>query len=402
MKNITTICTHMITWGMVLFLAQTSADNVMQLFLFAVGNAMLAGLCFLIRLKVKKIGWFLLCHVTCMAGCIYLVGVMYGKGVFAFLYVLTVFWSLILRVLPAAAWLENPSGIYVGALVVIYFIHWIYKAPQGVKTATVVATVVLFLLKQLYQNLDAADKFVDLRTMSTKINTKSVKSLSKQLSLIYVGMLGGILGILGVIGAEDVWNMLFKMGDKILRFIVSLIPEGEKPVYEKTFGTVNNGGAGGLDALAKESPIMQKIGEIFAFVGGIAIAVALLFLLIRGLVLLYRYFVSTKAETEEELVREKLYVGKEKSKVRKGRIFQRFEQNPTKKVRRIYKRNMQKLDQVDIRQFPYLNPEEQVEKLGSYKVEKETREEIKEIYERARYSTEKVSDADVKRMQTIM
>ena len=327
---------------------------------------------------------------------------MYGKGVFAFLYVLTVFWSLILRVLPAAAWLENPSGIYVGALVVIYFIHWIYKAPQGVKTATVVATVVLFLLKQLYQNLDAADKFVDLRTMSTKINTKSVKSLSKQLSLIYVGMLGGILGILGVIGAEDVWNMLFKMGDKILRFIVSLIPEGEKPVYEKTFGTVNNGGAGGLDALAKESPIMQKIGEIFAFVGGIAIAVALLFLLIRGLVLLYRYFVSTKAETEEELVREKLYVGKEKSKVRKGRIFQRFEQNPTKKVRRIYKRNMQKLDQVDIRQFPYLNPEEQVEKLGSYKVEKETREEIKEIYERARYSTEKVTDADAKRMHTIM
>ena len=136
----------MITWGMVLFLAQTSADNVMQLFLFAVGNAMLAGLCFLIRLKVKKIGWFLLCHVTCMAGCIYLVGVMYGKGVFAFLYVLTVFWSLILRVLPAAAWLENPSGIYVGALVVIYFIHWIYKAPQGVKTATVVATVVFFFL----------------------------------------------------------------------------------------------------------------------------------------------------------------------------------------------------------------------------------------------------------------
>jgi len=181
-----------------------------------------------------------------------------------------------------------------------------------------------------------------------------------------------------------------------------LIPEGEPPVYEQTFDKVNNNTGGGLDALAKESPIMQKIGEIFAFVGGIVILLAFAFLLIRGIVLLIRYFGTRQNETEEQLVREKLYVGKEKSVVKQRRLFRRTEQTPARKVRKIYKRNMQKLDDTDVRQFSYLNPEEQVGRLQAYRVDEATREEIKEIYERARYSAEKVTDADAKRMQAIM
>jgi len=402
MKNVTKILYHMIAWAMILPLCQASTKNVAELLLFSLGSALIAGICLLLRIRVKKPHWFIGSHLLGIAATIYGIGVLYGKGVLAFMLVLPIVWSLILRLLPAAAWLDNPSGIYVGTLVVVYVIHWIYKVPQYVKTMTVVATVLLFLIQQLYKNIDAADRFVDMRTMSTKINTKSVKSLSKQISLIYVGMMGSVLAILGVIGIDSVWQFLANVGDKIMRFIVSLIPEGEPPVYEQTFDKVNNNTGGGLDALAKESPIMQKIGEIFAFVGGIVILLAFAFLLIRGIVLLIRYFGTRQNETEEQLVREKLYVGKEKSVVKQRRLFRRTEQTPARKVRKIYKRNMQKLDDTDVRQFSYLNPEEQVGRLQAYRVDEATREEIKEIYERARYSAEKVTDADAKRMQAIM
>ena len=62
MKNMTKIWTHMITWGMALLLAQVAVDDAIQLLIFAIGNALLAGICFWLRLKVKQIGMYLFCR----------------------------------------------------------------------------------------------------------------------------------------------------------------------------------------------------------------------------------------------------------------------------------------------------------------------------------------------------
>jgi hypothetical protein len=314
----------------------------------------------------------------------------------------TIFWSILLRFLKAAKWLDNPNAIYVGTMVVVYFIHWVYKAPQYIKTVTVIATVVLFLLKQLYQNIDAADRFVDLRAVSTQMNTKSVKSLSKQLSLIYVGIMGVLLGTLGVIGIDSVWEFLGNMGNKLMRYLVSLIPEGKPPVHEQTFDKVNNNSVGGLEELAQESPIMQMIGEIVAYIGGVIIFCAFAFLLVRGIILLVRFFQNRENEVEEQLVREKLYVGKERTMLKRRRLFQREANTPAKKVRKIYKKEMSKLDEKSVAKFVYMNPEEQVDCIPTHRIDDNVKEEIRELYEKARYSAEVVSDVDVKRMNALM
>ena len=402
MKHGLRLAYHMIAWSMFLFLCQGAIKEEWTLILFGVISGLVAGVCYFLRRYVKKIGVFVGTHALFSVLCIYGIGVMYGNGVLAFMLILPIFWSVILRLLKAAQWLENPSGIYVGGLVVVYFIHWIYKVPQYIKTMTVVAAVVLFLVQLLYKNVDAADKFVDMRTMSTKMNTKSVKSLSKHISTLYVGALGCLLGILGIIGADGVWQFLAKVGDRVMRFLVSLIPQGEKPVYEQKFEGFNNNNGEGLEALAKENAIMQKIGEVIAFIGGIAIGLALVFLLIKGIIALVRYFNQRAEETEEDLVREKLYVGKEKSTIKKKSIWSRREHTQARKVRKIYKRNLSKLGEKELQGFPYLSPKEQVDKLPDPQVKPEEKTEVLEIYERARYSIEKVSDADAKRLQEIM
>jgi hypothetical protein len=144
------------------------------------------------------------------------------------------------------------------------------------------------------------------------------------------------------------------------------------------------------------------IGEIVAYIGGVIIFCAFAFLLVRGIILLVRFFQNRENEVEEQLVREKLYVGKERTMLKRRRLFQREANTPAKKVRKIYKKEMSKLDEKSVVKFVYMNPEEQVDCIPTHRIDDNVKEEIRELYEKARYSAEVVSDVDVKRMNALM
>ena len=147
---------------------------------------------------------------------------------------------------------------------------------------------------------------------------------------------------------------------------------------------------------------MRTIGKIIFWIIGIATAIILIFVIAVVISEMIERFGKKKAVKEERLIREKLYVGKEKKPLQKARGFQRPNLSAAKKVRKIYKRNLTKQEDKYLRRFPYQNPDEQLETLTEHLPEEKRREEIREIYERARYSEEAVTEADVKRIHHLM
>ena len=68
----------------------------------------------------------------------------------------------------------------------------------------------------------------------------------------------------------------------------------------------------------------------------------------------------------------------------------------------IYKRRMKRLQKQKKMSLRYLVPEEQVDLLREEGVSEESREDIQLLYEKARYSTEEVTDKEVGRFRSML
>ena len=402
MKHALELLNHMVIWFLVMLFCNTALQSPMQLFLYGLASAFVAGVCYFWRLKVDKMSLFLLWHVVMLVLSFYVVGIFLRDGACAAVLIFSILYSCLIRFFAATAWLENPGRAYVIIAVLTYVVHWLYASLPYVKSWATIGIVLCFLCFVLYDSVVSIDKFVDMKSNAMKINTARVKGVSKKMSIIYVGTLGVLLSIFGLVKMDKVWDFLLWVGDKIMRFLAGFIPEGEPPMPESEKEPIESGMGDLFAELGKESPFMQKIGEGVAAIGGILIALVAIVFLIQGAIAIYRYFKNRQRDEEEILISEKLYEGNEKSGLGLGRLFQRLQLSPAQRIRKLYRRNMNKLDNKHVCKFPYMNPEEQTGTLSAYEVEKETREEIRELYEKARYSKEKVTEADVKRMHTII
>lgn len=404
MKLTMRILNHMVTWSVVMLLGSHMAQNPLEMVLFSLLGAALAVLGCIARLKMKNLWKFVAVHFLGAAIVIFSVGMLYGKVVFAILLLLPILWSALISLHPSMEWMEEPRGIYVGACVIIYVLSVIYFMPSYVGTWCVIATIFLYLNKLVFDKFEAADQFIEFGSLSSKINTISVRTLCKKMILIYVGMLTTVMTVLGIIGIDGVWSFLGKMLYKFMRFLGQFLPEGEPPIEPELpeIKPEQQPGENIFEEMAQENEIMQTIGEVFFGIVKIFTILVFIFVIVVVITEMIQRFGKKKVVKEERLIREKLYVGKEKKSLRKGRGFKRQDLTAAKKVRKIYKRNMTRQEDKYVRRFPYQNPDEQLDTVSSRLSGENAKEEIREIYERARYSEEHVTEADVKRIHHLM
>ena len=316
MKFITRILNHMVTWSTIFLIASNASRTPMELIIFSIISGVLAVLGCVARLKITNLLWFIASHFLAAFGVLFFAGYLYGNSVFVFFLLLPIVWSALIGLHPAMEWMEEPKGIYLGACILVYVLSLIYFMPSYIGTWCVIATVFLYLNKMIFDKFEAADKFVDFGTLSSQIDTLSVKSLCKKMILIYIGMLTIVLTVLGCIGTGGLFPFLGRILYKVMRFIGQFLPEGMMPVEPEKPDTLpeKQEEENIFEEMARENEAMQTVGKIIFWIIGIATAIILIFVIAVVISELIERFGKKKFVKEERLIREKLYVGKENFK----------------------------------------------------------------------------------------
>ena len=268
---------------------------------------------------------------------------------------------------------------------------------------SLIGTVLLLLLHLLYGNLEAMDDFIYIGSFSNKVDEQGVSALNRRISLCYTGALGVLLAIAGLFRIDGLWRTVSGWIRIFIRFLASLIPLGEQMPPEEE-----------AEAEKEMSEILQQtmpeheipawrqlLQEIFRGIITFVIVAIIIAIIIYAMIYVYRHFYNKKNREEGDKVIESLSFGKEITEEKKTRFFERTEKHAAKRIRRIYKKRLKRAGAKNISSFWYMAPDEQVKILRKQGVPEETIDEMKDLYEKARYGADLVTDVEVERMRTI-
>ena len=117
---------------------------------------------------------------------------------------------------------------------------------------------------------------------------------------------------------------------------------------------------------------------------------------------MYGGFYKTRMQAEDRLEVEKLKADKWTARGRRKENEGHTENNASRRIRKMYKKNMSKSGEKNLREFPYMTPGEQVQRREETYDFKGDSGEVRELYEKARYGKDAVTDSDVEKMRGIL
>ena len=404
MKQIIKIGTHVIIGGACMLVVAQAFDNVWELLAYCLASMILGAVCCVIRQKELSFWVFIGSHLLLVLGGVSAISIPGFRDWYAVIWVVLILYSAILRLVPQARWLDEPGVVYVVFFTLIHMLICFLDGSVVVERASILAVSLLFLLYLLYRNLDSMDEFIMLQGVSTKVDEQGIRRLNNRLSLLYTATLGSILGLFSLVRVEKLWEILAGWLKKVIRYLLSLLPMTEQTQPEEK-EEIKNGMSNMLHEMTDEqepSIFMQVLGEIIRVVFTVLIVVGVIAAIVYAAIYIYRHFYNKQSRTDENKVIETLSYGDRITREKKTRFFAKPEQNPSRKIRKIYKKNMKRLGAKRISGFSYMLPEEQVKLLREQGTDEETIREIKSLYEKARYSSELLTDNEVDYMRRIM
>lgn len=404
MKQIIKIGTHVIIGGACMLVVAQAFDNMWELLAYSLASMILGAVCCVIRQKELPFWAFIGSHLLLVLGGVSAISIPGFRDWYAVIWVVLILYSAILRLVPQARWLDEPGVVYVVFFTLIHMLICFLNGSVVVERASILAVSLLFLLYLLYRNLDSMDEFIMLQGVSTKVDEQGIRRLNNRLSLLYTATLGSILGLFSLVRVEKLWEILAGWLKKVIRYLLSLLPMTEQ-VQPEEKEEIKNGMGNMLHEMTEEqdpSMFMKILGEIMYVAFTILIVVAVIAAIVYAVLYIYRNFYHKQSGKDENKVVESLSYGDGIAKERKARFFARQEQNPARRIRKIYKKNMKRLGAKRISRFSYMAPEEQVKLLRDQGTDEETIREIKSLYEKARYSSELLTDNEVDYMRRIM
>ena len=404
MKQVIKIGTHMIISGTLLLALANAFESVWELLAYSLASMILGAVCCVIRQKEWSFWMFIGSHLFLISGGVLGISITGLKGWYLLIWITLILYSAILRLVPQARGLDEPGLIYVVILILNYMLICALNGSVPVQSVSILTVLLCFLLYLLYRNLDCMDEFIMLQGFSTKVDEQGIRKLNNRLSLLYTGVLGIILGLFSLFRGEKLWEVLAGLLKKVLRYLLSLLPITEQ-VQPEEKEEIKNGMGNMLHEMTEEqdpSMFMKILGEIMYVAFTILIVVAVIAAIVYAVLYIYRNFYHKQSGKDENKVVESLSYGDGIAKERKARFFARQEQNPARRIRKIYKKNMKRLGAKRISRFSYMLPEEQVKLLREQGTDEETIREIKSLYEKARYSSELLTDNEVDYMRRIM
>lgn len=371
--------------------------------------AVLAVCCYWLRRGIKKLFLFLGSHLLLLLGGI-------GLGLLGFwgaliIVLAAVFFSLVVRLTSQPEWLEEPGYLHLGMMALIFLAaSYLIESPVAAK-AGLWAFCLLLLLKVFYDNLAEMDTFIDNRSSSVRMDVRKMKRLNHGITLVYTGLLGLVLGLVALIRADGFGGRLWEGFKRFLRFLAGLFPVSkEQESAQMAMGDSSMqellaelGEAQEPSAFAK---LMEKVFQVLA--GGL-LAGAVIFVVIFIMVTIYRHFYRNgKAETEGE--EAELLTEREALVRPKGRkMAEILERSPAKRIRRRYRKYMKPLRARSGKAFSCMSPKEQLRLLKGQSAnlqeqgnEADSMEEVRELYEKARYGDMPVTEAEAERMKQLL
>lgn len=407
MKNIIKMLTHMVVWGTAMAIFFNNFGSQREMIVYSLGTAVLAAVCYLLRWKIKILWIFLASHLLLAIGGFALIPVVGVVGWYKVILLLMIAYSALLRFTPSMASLEKPCRAYISVLAIIYVSLFIYKGTTMAKEICFWSIIFLFLLKLLHENLEKMDNYVATRSLSAEIDEKKVKSLSTQLSLFYTGAIGALVGGIGLVSMDAIWKTIGGWLDAFIRFLVSLIPSTTTMPETKVEQVTQEGGGllemlQGIDNQQTLPQLPEWVDQVMMVLTVVIILAILISAIVGAIIVAYRYFYSRTKKEEGEQVVEALDDVEKVGDKKKKRFFERFQRSPARRVRKIYKKNMRKLGIKQMARFSYMSPDEQVQVLHEKGYGENTVEEVRSLYEKARYGVDIVTNAEADRMRSIM
>lgn len=359
--------------------------------------------CYLIRLRAGQLSLFLAGHVILTAVGIAFVYFMHLSGGFSAVLLLVETVFVLMRLLPVTDWLEEPGYFHLGAVAAEYLFHWYLNRSQGALNCALGAFVAILLLKVIYGNLKEADEFVRNRASSTKIDEAKFRRLNDRITFCYSGALGLILLATAMNRDNRLFSVLFGGLARLIRSVLGRLENLPEELQE----TDTAGGAVSMSGLPSAEQLQASPwGKVFDALAGIVTAVigaALVILIAVALVKALNRLFYTRQEGRQEAVDyvEPLTTKERIPRAKRRSVFEAFEQNPAKRIRRSYRRTLRRMRFSD--RLRCMSPSEQMEAFAKERgLTAQTREEITGIYEKARYANEAVSEAEAKRMMELL
>ncbi len=403
MKHVIRVVTHIIIGGMSMLLFAKAFGSTSELVLHCLFTMLLTGGLYGLRHKVKKFWLFMVSHVALLLGGIFLIPLVSSYGWYIAVWVFWILYSAILRLVPVAEWLETPCVPYVSLLIALYVFICVLEGSAAVQRAGLVAIAIMFLLYLLYGNLESMDEFILTGSFSNQVDEQGIRKLNNRLSILYTGTLGALLVLFSLFSMDGLWQTILVFIRKVLRFLLSFLKLSE-PARPEEEEEVEQGMANLFQPMPEEhepSAFVHIMNEILRGLMTVVIVVAILAGIIYAAMYIYRHFYKKDSRQEGNKVIESLSFGEGIQKERKSRFFERFERNPAKRIRKIYKKNLKRLAQKRTCDLSYLSPKQQVELLYEQGASKEVIEEIKQLYEDARYSANPMTDAQAEHMRKL-
>lgn len=401
MRHIIRVITHMIVSASFLLFFANRFESSLELAVYSLITMLLAAFLYGLRNKAKKLWLLLGCHFLLLLGGSFLILIIGAYYWYIAIWCLWVLYSVVLRIVPAAESLDTPRFSYVTVLGIEYLSICVLDGSVFAQRLSLIATVLVFLLYILYRNLESMDRFILVGSFSNKVDEQGIRKLNNRLSLLYAGILGALLVVFSLFRIDGLWNTVMSWIRSIWYFLVRLIPLSEQVQPEKET-EVEHDVSNMVQEIAQEGELsvwMRWIGEIIHGIIAFTIVAVIVVVIVRVAIIVYRHFYKKKDCKEGDKVIEALTFGDRITKERKPRFFERFERTPARRIRRIYKNSLKRVGAKSMSAFSYMSPDEQVQHLRTQGLPEEAIDEIKYLYEKARYSKGLVTDAEVEQMR---
>ncbi len=359
---------------------------------------------YLIRQNMSKLSAFLLGHFLLAVVGVGLIKLFELSGGFLAVLIVLILFSVSLRILVTTDLLEEPGYVHLGVLALCSVISVYMDLSERVISGVMLAFFATLLLKVFYGNLKATDEFIRNRAASTRMDEQRLRRLNVEITLLYTGILGGILAIVRLFRTEGISRVILSWVRRILQFVfggLEALSEKSEPEIVDDAVTSIQPNMGNME-VPETSPIWRILDVLIGASGIIIVVVGMILIAVFLFRAIYRHFYyhQNQPEDAEDYV-EPLTMRKKLTKGKQKKFLDTFDRSPAKKIRRIYRKSFKTFGPSG--NLEYLSPAEQMESLA----EKSSfvnarREEILMLYEKARYSESETTEAEAKRMQELL
>lgn len=405
MKHMIKIWNHALFSGSLMFLFATAFSGGRELIAYVLLTAGIGAVCYVARWCIDTLIRFIISHVLLALSIFAISAVFPLVGWYCIIWIAAVFSSVVLRLFPQVEYMDAPNYFYVCAEVVIYLLIDVLGGTSVLRTISLVIVIVLFLLHLLYDNMERMEEFLDTRGIAMELEETKMKRVNLRFSFIYTAVMGVLLVLISLVRTDGLVTQIGRAVKAFLRFLLNVFfaSKGEQQEYiEEEEEEIQPPSMNQPMETPEPSRFNQILGQILQVLMLLAIAFIIVIGLIRLIRFIVKHFYNRNGRPEEEEVRESLLKREHVARKNKEGFLEQLDQTPAKRVRRIYKRRMKRVQKQKKISFRYLAPEEQVELLRGEGVPKESREDIQVLYEKARYSTEAVSDREVGHFRSML